>query len=117
MNEVMNARTAPRTDDGFTLVELLIVIVILGVLASVTVYTVSGLSNRGQTVAQTADAQLITRAQEMHYAQEGEYASEQELVDLGFLRRPSTFHDVELAVDRSSYTLAAEGTVTTTTTP
>ena len=35
-------------DKGFTLVELLIVIVILGILATVTVFAVRGITDRGQ---------------------------------------------------------------------
>ena len=35
-------------DKGFTLVELLIVIVILGILATVTVFAVRGITDKGQ---------------------------------------------------------------------
>ena len=42
-------------DKGFTLVELLIVIVILGILATVTVFAVRGITDRGQTTACEAD--------------------------------------------------------------
>jgi prepilin-type N-terminal cleavage/methylation domain-containing protein len=40
-----------KQDKGFTLVELLIVIVILGILATVTVFAVRGITDRGQTNA------------------------------------------------------------------
>ena len=40
-----------KQDKGFTLVELLIVIVILGILATVTVFAVRGIADKGQTSA------------------------------------------------------------------
>ncbi len=39
-----------KQDKGFTLVELLIVIVILGILATITVFAVRGITDQGQTV-------------------------------------------------------------------
>ncbi len=40
-----------KQDKGFTLVELLIVIVILGILATVTVFAVRGITDQGQDSA------------------------------------------------------------------
>ena len=48
-----------KQDKGFTLVELLIVIVILGILATVTVFAVRGITNQGQTSACAADSVAI----------------------------------------------------------
>ena len=39
-----------KNDEGFTLIELLIVIVILGILATVVVFAVGGITDRGQRV-------------------------------------------------------------------
>jgi prepilin-type N-terminal cleavage/methylation domain-containing protein len=39
-----------KQDKGFTLVELLIVIVILGILATVTVFAVRGITDQGQEI-------------------------------------------------------------------
>ena len=39
-----------KQDKGFTLVELLIVIVILGILATVTVFAVRGITDQGQDI-------------------------------------------------------------------
>ena len=58
-------------DKGFTLVELLIVIVILGILATVTVFAVRGITDQGQTSACAADKQTLQVALESYYAQEG----------------------------------------------
>jgi len=53
-----------KQDKGFTLVELLIVIVILGILATVTVFAVTGITNKGKTSACQADAKTILRTGE-----------------------------------------------------
>ncbi len=58
-------------DKGFTLVELLIVIVILGILATVTVFAVRGITDKGKTNACDIEAKTIETAAEAYYAQEG----------------------------------------------
>ena len=98
-----------RSDEGFTLVELLIVIVILGVLATVTVFAVRGITDQGTASATDADERTLESAQEAHMAKEGEYATEADLVAAGLLRGESTLHDIDLAVDGQSYEIVAPG--------
>ena len=54
-------------DKGFTLVELLIVIVILGILAAVTVFAVRGITERGQDNACDVEQRSIATAIEAFY--------------------------------------------------
>ncbi len=54
-------------DKGFTLVELLIVIVILGILATVTVFAVRGITERGQTNACDVERRALETAVEAYY--------------------------------------------------
>ncbi len=56
-------------DKGFTLVELLIVIVILGILATVTVFAVRGITDKGQENACSVEARTLDTAIESYYAQ------------------------------------------------
>jgi prepilin-type N-terminal cleavage/methylation domain-containing protein len=60
-----------QKDKGFTLVELLIVIVILGILATVTVFAVRGITDKGQTSACEADNKTMAVAAEAYFANFG----------------------------------------------
>jgi prepilin-type N-terminal cleavage/methylation domain-containing protein len=57
-----------KQDKGFTLVELLIVIVILGILATVTVFAVRGITDQGQENACDVERRTIETAIEAYYA-------------------------------------------------
>ena len=58
-----------KQDKGFTLVELLIVIVILGILATVTVFAVRGITDTGQANACDVEQRTLDTAIESYYAQ------------------------------------------------
>ena len=58
-----------KQDKGFTLVELLIVIVILGILATVTVFAVRGITDTGQENACDVEQRTLDTAVEAYYAQ------------------------------------------------
>jgi prepilin-type N-terminal cleavage/methylation domain-containing protein len=92
---------------GFTLVELLVTIVILGVVSAVVVFAVGGLRAQGQSSACATDRSALEAALEAHRAHTGTYAGEAELVAAGQLRTESSLHDVVL--DGDGYTLAATG--------
>ena len=84
-------------DEGFTLIELLVVIVILGVLAAVVVFSVGGITDRGEVAACKADRSTVEVAVEAFRAQSptGVYPpSELAVVTAGFLRAESTKHNV-----------------------
>lgn len=85
----MNTHTENK-DKGFTLVELLIVIVILGILATVTVFAVRGITNQGEESACAADKKVLEVAAESYMAQFGNYpASAAEMETAGLLRSVS----------------------------
>ena len=99
-------------EKGFTLVELLVVIVIIGVLASVVVFAVNGITDRGQTAACKTDKRTIKTAAEAAYAKDGAYpATEALLVSSGFLESQSTMYNY--AASGSSYALTVQDTACT----
>ncbi|MCL2541018.1 MAG: prepilin-type N-terminal cleavage/methylation domain-containing protein [Nocardioidaceae bacterium] len=55
-------------DAGFTLIELLIVIVILGVLAAIVVFSVKGITQKGDTAACQTSVSTIDTAAEAYLA-------------------------------------------------
>lgn len=96
-------RAMRGSESGFTLVELLIVIVILGVLAGIVVFSVSGISDRGDTAACESNLKTVEVAQEAFYAKNGEYAaSVASLESAGFLA----------STDVGDVTTSATGAVT-----
>jgi prepilin-type N-terminal cleavage/methylation domain-containing protein len=68
---IIEETTEVEKDQGFTLVELLIVIVILGILATIVVFAVRGITDQGQTSSCKATAKTYEVAIEAYYARWG----------------------------------------------
>jgi type II secretion system protein G len=58
---------------GFTIVELLIVIVVIGILAAITIVAFNGVQDRSKATAKINDIKSIQKAIELYYAQNGTY--------------------------------------------
>jgi general secretion pathway protein G len=69
--DIKMEETPEQQDKGFTLVELLIVIVILGILATVTVFAVRGITDKGQENACSVEKRTLETAVEAYYAKYG----------------------------------------------
>jgi prepilin-type N-terminal cleavage/methylation domain-containing protein len=79
---------------GFTLVELLIVIVILGILAGIVVFAVGNLTSGAKTSACSADKSTIVTADEAYKAQNGGYTDVAGLVSAGLLKTAPTDYTI-----------------------
>ncbi len=97
-------------DRGFTLVEILIVIVILGILATVTVFAVRGITDKGESASCQTEANTVVTAAEAYYAENSSTVttSLQTLLDAGYLR-----DDVALGVWTLTDNSANPGAVVT----
>ena len=62
MRSRINFRNKNLIERGFTLVELLVVIVILGVLAAVVVFAVSGITDKGKSSACKIEVRTVNTA-------------------------------------------------------
>ena len=101
---------------GFTLVELLIVIVILGILATVTVFAVTGITNKGKTSACQSDLKVIQTAEEAYNANTGVYGLQTDLVAGGLMHAVSPNFDVTVGAGvgaAASYAVTGKANGTT----
>ncbi len=106
----LDAESGADRSAGFSLVELLVVIVILGIIAAVTVMAVRGVSDRGDDSSCQEDTRRMLTATEAYFAQRGGdvirisdpavagetgTSPEMTLVAVGLLSGESELHDVD----------------------
>lgn len=109
-------------DPGFTLVEVLLVILVLGLMAAVVIFSVGGIATEAETNSCNTDLRTLATAVEAFFAQtENRTISpadatadgpERTLIDAGFLRNTSRFYDLNtdgdvIAVDGSPCSVPA----------
>ncbi len=64
---------AIKNEKGFTIVELLIVIVVIGILAAITIVAYNGIQNRAKTQSAQASASVLQKKIESYNASIGTY--------------------------------------------
>lgn len=74
LHSQMRARRAGQRQGGFTLIELLVVIAILGILAAIVVFSVGGITDRGDKSACDSTSKTVATASEAYRAKNTGYA-------------------------------------------
>lgn len=72
-------RAAQAKESGFTLVELLLVVAILGVLAGVVVFSVAGIQDDSRKSSCKTEASTVRSAEEAYYVKNKSYATAAQL--------------------------------------
>ena len=68
-------KTKTQTQSGFTIVELLIVIVVIGILAALVITTYTGIQAKGRNANRQSDLNSLQTHLEAYFAQNGHYPS------------------------------------------
>lgn len=67
--------TIPRAKNGFTIVELLVVIVIIGILAAITIVSYTGITSKAVSSALQADLSAAAKQLNLYQAENGDFPS------------------------------------------
>ena len=66
---VLNKIKSKELNSGFTIVELLVVIVVIGILAAITVVSYTGITNKANTAAAKQNASSVAAAADAYFAE------------------------------------------------
>jgi general secretion pathway protein G len=69
----MRFKTRTRVEDGFTLIEIMVVILILGLLATIVVQSLRGATDRAKRTKAQADISELKTALDRYYLDNGSY--------------------------------------------
>lgn len=107
--------THTRKNSGFTIVELLIVIVVIGILAALVVTTFTGIQQRARNTERQTDIKAIHGQVEAYYAQNGRYPTLTNMNDATFRSANMKGLDTEALKDPkgAASTLAAAAAANT----
>jgi len=69
----MTLSAAQKNSTGFTIVELLIVIVVIGILAAITIVSFNGVQNRANDTAVQSDIGVVGKKMSLFYVENNRY--------------------------------------------
>jgi len=90
-NPVIGSGSQNSRITGFTIVELLIVIVIIGILAAIIIISFNGITSKAQETSVKHDVKNIAKQLEIYRTDSGRYPSSTQLQDLGIKVNKPTY--------------------------
>jgi prepilin-type N-terminal cleavage/methylation domain-containing protein len=99
-----------KRNQGFTIVELLIVIVVIGILALLVITTYSGIQAKARNAKRQSDIAALQTQLEAFYSQNGYYPSLSDMNSASWLSTNMKSLDTEALVDPSSTCVPATST-------
>ena len=109
-------RTKKANDEGFTLVEMLVVIVVLGILAGITVFGVSTFRSDAQASACTSSVKVVSTAVDAYRAKNGSVPTMAQLTGGGYLKE-TPLSTYGISIDSSSGVVSSSTCPVATPTP
>lgn len=103
-----------QRQSGFTIVELLIVIVIIGILATLVIVTFSGVQQRARDAERKTDINAVAGQLEAFYASNGYYPPAADLVSSTFRTANEIRIDEKAFKDPSNAQIATDGSTFST---
>lgn len=103
-----NIKLNNQSERGFTIVELLIVVVVIAILAAITIVSYNGITNRANQSAAKSVAANVQKKVELYNSEEGRYPialsefTDSDLTGESFYINPDTFTDTNGSVDPNS---------------
>lgn len=95
-----------KKQQGFTIVELLIVIVVIGILAALVITTFNGIQQKGRDTERQTDIKALHGQLEAYFAQTGHYPTYDDLTNAGWRSTNMKGLDAGALEDPSGATLS-----------
>lgn len=107
-NRIEALREARKNgESGFTLIEMLIVIIVLGILAGIVVFGVGTFRQDALAAAKCADVKTVSVASDGYFAKNGAYTDVAGLVTAGYLKSDPGGVTITVATGVTNPTVAA----------